>query len=194
MSWDSFIDPVAEFLGQDAESQVKQGNYKETLDGKYKPGVWDTIWGRANEGQDALDTQKNRDVREKYKPLLEAYDLKWTDGMTTGQAERLLRDEKDRRGTTKVIKDANTVYNLPQNREERRIAAQQRYDLLKQGLEDRIERREDRATEFEYQKMRDRKEDRLYNERMEKLDRKDRILAMQNIAAGLASLGAAFAV
>ena len=42
--------------------------------------------------------------------------------------------------------------------------------------------------------MRDRKEDRLYNERMEKLDRKDRILAMQNIAAGLASLGAAFAV
>ena len=106
----------------------------------------------------------------------------------------MLRDEKDRRGTTKVIKDANTVYNLPQNREERRIAAQQRYDLLKQGLEDRIERREDRATEFEYQKMRDRKEDRLYNERMEKLDRKDRILAMQNIAAGLASLGAAFAV
>tara|TARA_Y100000401_G_scaffold41124_1_gene31267 strand:- start:5493 stop:6116 length:624 start_codon:yes stop_codon:yes gene_type:complete len=50
-----------------------------------------------------------------------------------------------------------------------------------------------RLAELEYQKMRDRKEDMQYNERMAKLDRKDRILAMQNIAAGLASLGAAFA-
>ena len=64
----------------------------------------------------------------------------------------------------------------------------------RRALEARIEAREQRALELEYQRMRDRKEDRQYNERMEKLDRKDRILALQNIAAGLASLGAAFAV
>ena len=39
----------------------------------------------------------------------------------------------------------------------------------------------------------DRKEDLQYNERMEELDRKDRRAMMQNMAMGLASLGAAFA-
>lgn len=51
-----------------------------------------------------------------------------------------------------------------------------------------------RAAELEYQKLRDRKADLQYNERMEQLDRKDRRQAMQAIAAGLASLGAAFAM
>ena len=36
MSWDSFIDPVAGFFGQDAESQIQQGNYRTGTDGKYK--------------------------------------------------------------------------------------------------------------------------------------------------------------
>lgn len=51
-----------------------------------------------------------------------------------------------------------------------------------------------RIAELQYQKMRDRKTDQQYNERMEQLDRKDRRTAMSNIAAGLASLGAAFAL
>ena len=50
------------------------------------------------------------------------------------------------------------------------------------------------AAELRYQMLRDRKEDRMYNERMEKLDRKDRISALQNVAGGLAALGAAFAI
>lgn len=53
---------------------------------------------------------------------------------------------------------------------------------------------EARAQELAYQKMRDRKADMQYNERMEQLDRKDRRQAMSSIAAGLASLGAAFAM
>lgn len=53
---------------------------------------------------------------------------------------------------------------------------------------------EARADNLEYQRSRDRREDIRYNEQMERLDRKDRMTAMQNIAAGLASLGAAFAV
>ena len=51
-----------------------------------------------------------------------------------------------------------------------------------------------KIAELQYQKQRDRKTDMQYNERMESLDRKDRRAAMSNIAAGLASLGAAFAL
>ena len=51
-----------------------------------------------------------------------------------------------------------------------------------------------KAQELAYQKMRDRRADMQYNERMEQLDRKDRRQAMSSIAAGLASLGAAFAM
>lgn len=56
------------------------------------------------------------------------------------------------------------------------------------------ENRDARAAELEYQKLRDRKADLQYNERMEQLDRKDRRAAMQNLGAGLAALGAAFAL
>lgn len=51
-----------------------------------------------------------------------------------------------------------------------------------------------RIAELQYQKMRDRKADQQYNERMERLDRKDRKQAMSSLAAGIAALGAAFAI
>lgn len=54
--------------------------------------------------------------------------------------------------------------------------------------------RENQANQLEYQKMRDRRADQEYNERMERLDRKDRQAMLQSLAAGLASLGAAFAL
>ena len=56
------------------------------------------------------------------------------------------------------------------------------------------ETKDARIQQLQYQKMRDRKEDVQYNERMDKLDRKDRRTAVQNMVAGLASLGAAFAL
>ena len=56
------------------------------------------------------------------------------------------------------------------------------------------ESRDARAAELEYQKLRDRKADMQYNERLEQMDRKDRRAAMQNLGAGLAALGAAFAI
>ena len=89
---------------------------------------------------------------------------------------------------------AELALTRQQGKDNYNLALAQLSSAERRALEDRIEAREQRALELEYQRMRDRKEDRLYNERMEKLDRKDRILAMQNIAAGLASLGAAFAV
>ena len=57
-----------------------------------------------------------------------------------------------------------------------------------------VDTRDQRIAQLEYQKSRDRKADMQYNERMEQLDRKDRRTAMSTIAAGLASLGAAFAM
>ena len=73
--------------------------------------------------------------------------------------------------------------------------------LLKQGdqnyqlsLQKMINDNNAAAATLRYQMLRDRKEDRMYNERMDKLDRKDRISALQNVAGGLAALGAAFAI
>ena len=61
-------------------------------------------------------------------------------------------------------------------------------------LQEMAASRDSQAAQLEYQKMRDRRADQEYNERMERLDRKDRQAMMQNLAAGLASLGAAFAL
>ena len=65
---------------------------------------------------------------------------------------------------------------------------------MEMALLDRADSKELQANQLEYQKMRDRRADQEYNERMERLDRKDRQAMMQNLAAGLASLGAAFAL
>ena len=65
-------------------------------------------------------------------------------------------------------------------REERRDA---RADQLNQ-----------RADELEYRRMQDRKEDLRYNESIERMDRKDRQQSIQTLVAGLANLGAAFAL
>ena len=65
---------------------------------------------------------------------------------------------------------------------------------FKLRLEEMAANRDIQANQLEYQKMRDRRADQEYNERMERLDRKDRQAMIQNLAAGLASLGAAFAL
>ena len=56
------------------------------------------------------------------------------------------------------------------------------------------ETKDARVAELQYQKMRDRKTDMQYNERMEQLDRRDRRNAIQGMVSGLAALGAAFAI
>ena len=71
-----------------------------------------------------------------------------------------------------------------------RMQMQQQMNLTQLQMADA---KDERAAQLEYQKMRDRRADMEYNERMERLDRKDRQAMMQNLAAGLAALGAAFA-
>ena len=72
-----------------------------------------------------------------------------------------------------------------------KMQMEQQLNLTRMDL---ASKKEDRAAQLEYQKMRDRRADLEYNERMERLDRKDRQAMMQSLAAGLASLGAAFAL
>ena len=114
--------------------------------------------------------------------------------ITAGALGSLIRDQKDTNETARTLKAQNLAYNNPQARDERETRDRRYFDSQKMLLQDRIDAREAKAQEFEYQKMRDRKEDMRYNEEMARLDAKDRRMAMQSLAAGLASLGAAFAM
>ena len=78
--------------------------------------------------------------------------------------------------------------------EERDIRTKQFNLQMEQLRNDRIDAKEARADELEYARMRDRKEDLRYNESIERMDRKDRQQAIQTLVAGLANLGAAFAL
>ena len=86
------------------------------------------------------------------------------------------------KASTEAQKDSNQILREQMAQSDKRYFA------------DKAEAREAKAMELEYLKMKDRREDMRYNERMEQLDRKDRRMAMQSLAAGLASLGAAFAL
>ena len=65
---------------------------------------------------------------------------------------------------------------------------------MEQLRNDRADAKEARADELEYRRMQDRKEDLRYNESIERMDRKDRQQSIQTLVAGLANLGAAFAL
>ena len=72
-----------------------------------------------------------------------------------------------------------------------------REQLLQQAREANLTRAENaeiRADGLALERMRMEREDQRYNERMEQLDRKDRRSATQSLVAGLAALGAAFAL
>ena len=72
-----------------------------------------------------------------------------------------------------------------------------REQMLQQAREANLTRAENaevRADNMALQRMQMEREDLRYNERMEKLDRQDRKSARQSLVAGLAALGAAFAL
>ena len=74
----------------------------------------DSFWGRADEGQQALDTQQNTITRKKYKPLLESVGKTWTDGLSEGAAAEMYqtgKEEKSRALTAQINQDA---FNSPQ--------------------------------------------------------------------------------
>ena len=150
--------------------------------------------GKINQGaiRTAVDNEKElRGLISQYRQLGGTMD---TTDMTIGQVGNLIRQQNTQNTVSDTQTAQNLAWNSPTARDERAVRDRRYYDQQKANLQDRIDAREDRKLEFEYQKMRDRKADMQYNERLEQLDRKDRRMAMQNLAAGLASLGAAFAM
>ena len=209
MSWDSFIDPIASFFEQDAESQVQQGTHKTGLDGKYKPGLADQFWGRANDGQTALDTQKATSDRKAGERLLaEAGHTSTSLGLdpdtltptSVGSALREYNDKKDKdrrqddlTATLKPL-EMRLAADDKTRQGELALAREKLAQSNNLAMLQLADSKDARIAELQYQKLRDRKTDQQYNERMELLDRKDRKQAMSSLAAGIAALGAAFAI
>lgn len=210
MSWDAFIDPVAGFLGQDAETQV--GNLRTDNDGKYKPTWGDSFWGRANEGQQELDTVKNKGVRDKYKPLLESVGKTWTDGMSEGAAVEMYQTGKQGKEREQAAQLRTDAFDSPQQVEERRVN-NQRWQLTQQQYNDT---RTDVANQMELTRMqmatneRNRLADRadarearadelqLQRETLNRADRRDarnrRRESIAVLTSGLTALASAFAL
>lgn len=108
--------------------------------------------------------------------------------------ERQKETKKDDLRDSMAILSAQQAPQLEEMRATNRRLLQQGNQQHQLALMQMADSKDQRAMELEYMKARDRKEDMRYNERMEQLDRKDRRMAMQSLAAGLASLGAAFAL
>ena len=72
---------------------------------------------------------------------------------------------------------------------------QDRYNDREYRLDqDRLDLLTQQSNNLEYQRSRDRRADREYNENLERLDRRDRRTAISSATAGLAALAAAFAI
>ena len=79
-------------------------------------------------------------------------------------------------------------------RQSNQLLQQQLLQADKHRMLDSADARDAKAQELQYMMMRDRKEDRRYNESIDRQDRKDRQASIQTLVAGLANLGAAFAI
>ena len=121
--------------------------------------------------------------------------------MATRERERAQETkDSDREYATTTQKQAQAPQmaqinaGIEESRNQNAITNRRLDQQMEMARLDRADAKDQRALELEYQKMRDRKEDMRYNERMEQLDRKDRQALLQSLTAGLASLGAAFAL
>lgn len=183
--WDSIIDPVASLLGQDADSQ--RDRLGTDAGGKYKPTFGDHFWGRANEGQGVLDTVKQKKITDTYKPQILRYGGTWNDNYSEGEAAAELGDAKIQYDIKNDKTRSDADFYSTANVETRRINNERYLDERRDAAQDRLDLRE-REMRLE------RKDDRRHNERLQLEAKKDRRLAMQSLAQGIASLGAAFAL
>ena len=194
MSYEQIVSPVAEFFGFTPENALEGRRGPRATEAT----IMDHILGVTSEelkGEQKF--QKDFQNKEEYKPKIEALGGVYRPGQSEGDYLNQI--------DTLTTNRTNTNYdNSPAGKAaaaqlklqtDQMLATNKRLDnQMEMALLDRADAKEQRALELEYQKSRDRKEDIRYNERMEQLDRKDRRMAMQNLAAGLASLGAAFAM
>ncbi len=203
MSYNSFIDPVAGFFGQDADSQ--RNNLSTDASGNYKPTFMDQFWGRADEGQGVLDDKKNKEIKDRWGGQLEGRGLKFTDGMTAGDAQREILEHDKKVRKQEDLEARTAAYNDPTRRDERdqrdkdrKTESDRYYDLQKQRAEDKLTLQKNRL-EDKADNRRERADNRqMQLEMYERKDARDeknrRRESIQALVAGLSSLGAAFAV
>ena len=194
------------FLPDFITDRIREGLVYDPEEGKYKKtgaAFWLQGLG-THEGYDAI--KKGKDA------IREAQEIKRVlDANPAITEERLRAELKGEKLTSKNARsivgaalrtrELNENYVSPVQQAQITNLENTNARLLKQGdqnyqlsLQKMINDNNAAAATLRYQMLRDRKEDRMYNERMDKLDRKDRISALQNVAGGLAALGAAFAI
>ena len=204
-------DALMGFFGQDAESVIS-GRQEDPVTGKPKATFVDTLFGRSQAELDsAYDTMKTTQRRKKGATAFEespyqselrkmGIDPEKTSVGAINSAVREIQETKAADLRTEGFQQtlAPLQMQMQQNSEQfnatmqRQMANDAKAHQLQ--LMQFAESKEQRADELEYQKMRDRKADMQYNERLEQLDRKDRRQGISSLAAGLAALGAAFAL
>ena len=194
----NFYDDIMGFFGQDAQSVIS-GRQEDPVTGRVKANLGDFFAGRSQAELDsAYDQMKTTQRRKKGKTALEesgytAAELGLNPDATSrgAVASAIRRVEEGKADEKSNLAFSRSMKPLEMQMAQQNANANRSHQL---SLMQMADAKEARATELEYQKSRDRKEDMRYNERMEQLDRKDRRMAMQSLAAGLASLGAAFAL
>ena len=175
-------------------------------DGKYKGRGFGAAILKPFVDEEKIEQQVQR-TRNQETAQLGGYSLADLEGLAPGastidvqgavirktKADANLTKEEDKQ-TAIELEELRQAPGLEQMRSTNERLLQQGENTHKLALLQMADNKDARAAELEYQRSRDRRADQEYNERMERLDRKDRQAMMQNLAAGLASLGAAFAL
>ena len=176
------------------------GSLTEDRRGDYQPGFLENIGGGLV-GLDAgkiADDEQEFDTNEDAKKVLKGtgksrQQLGLGEGMLTPEQVRgayseyteKRSDDKDKTNHQRSMEPLTAQLALT------REQGNQTHSLALMQMADN---KDARAADLERERRRERKDDIRYNERMDQLDRKDRRMMQQTLAAGLASLGAAFAL
>lgn len=178
--------------------------------GEYNATTWDRIVGGVtgtNVDQAVDDHTGKIKTKEVDDYLTSIGQTRESLGLTPGSSLNEASGAYTKFQRTQKEKDSETAFDrslqpLKMEMQAQRAQADKELQLAREKLQQSnnltllqmSQQNDQKIAELQYQKQRDRKTDMQYNERMEQLDRKDRRTAMSNIAAGLASLGAAFAL
>ena len=161
---------------------------KDELGRQNSPGWFNDMIGNVTGATDAgtqeyVAAKENQENKATLKPVLNAAGLEWQDGLTPAAVKNLIDEEnKKDRGEAR-----NEAYNDPQRVRERMTADRRYYDSKEQAAQLRLDTLEANARS-------ERREDKRWNQQLMMESKKDRRAAMSSLAAGLASLGAAFAL
>ena len=187
---------------------------KDAATDRYQPNLLQRIIGVSGEQlENAGDIRQQRDLQKQYGGQLALYG-----GKKVGKGENedsvlaRLQQRKNDYDATQRLKIRQEEFNDPNAVEQRRVEAErysdQRTDVanqmeltrlqMQEAREERRDARADaldqRADDLALRREQMEREDMRYNENIARMDRKDRQQSIQTLVAGLANLGAAFAL